>query len=128
VAGAADQAVGVRAAGDDEGVARPCPQVGVQGGDRGVGPAREHKVKERDVTGLALRQTGGRVLGRRQGRPCRRNVALPHQDLGLAGVGQGKAGVGGDGAVISPGRAGVERQRQIAALDVGVPRGGGRRG
>ena len=56
------------------------------------------------------------------------HVAFPHQDLGLAGMGQGKTGVGGDGAVKGLDRAGVEGQRQIAALNVGVPRGGGRGG
>ena len=40
-------------------------------------------------------------------------------------MGQGKTGVGGDGAVKGLDRAGVEGQRQIAALNVGVPRGGG---
>src|SRR5215831_13166957 len=39
---------------------------------------------------------------------------------------QGKTGVGGDGMVIGPDRARVERQRQIATLNVGVPRGGRR--
>ena len=74
-------------------------QMGVQGGDRGVGPAREHEVEESDVAGLALGQTGGHVLGSGQGGPCPRNIALPHQDLRLAGVSQGKTGIGGDGAV-----------------------------
>ena len=124
-AGGADQAVRVRGSGEHQRVARPCRQMRVQGGDRGVGPAREHEVEERDVTGLARRQTGGHVLGRRQGRPRRRHVAFPHQHLGLAGMGQGKTGVGGDGAVKGLDRAGVEGQRQIAALNVGVPRGGG---
>ena len=40
-------------------------------------------------------------------------------------MGQGETGVGGDGAVKRLDRAGVEGQRQIAALNVGVPRGGG---
>ena len=40
-------------------------------------------------------------------------------------MGQGKTGVGGDGAIIGLDRAGIEGQRQIAGLDVGVPRGGG---
>jgi hypothetical protein len=43
-------------------------------------------------------------------------------------MGQGKTGVGGDGSVIGLGCAGVEGQRQIAALDLGVPRAGGRGG
>jgi len=78
VAGAADQAVGVRATGDDQRVARPCGQMCVQGGDRGVGPTREQKIEECDVTGLALRQTSGRVHGCCQGRPGRRDIAFPH--------------------------------------------------
>ena len=57
-AGAADQAVGVRGAGDDQRVARPCREMRVQGGDRGVGPAREYKIEEPDVAGFALGQTG----------------------------------------------------------------------
>ena len=40
-------------------------------------------------------------------------------------MGQGETGIGGDGAVKGLDRAGIEGQRQIAALDVGVPRGGG---
>ena len=87
----------------------------VHSGDRGVGPTREKKVEERDVTGLALRKTGGRVLGCCQVRPGRRDIAFSHQHLGLAGVGQGKTGVGGDGSIIGLGCAGVEGQRQIEA-------------
>ena len=85
-------------------------------------PAREHKIEETDVTSLALRQTDSRVLGRPQGHPCCRDVALSHQYLGLTGMGQGKTGVGGDGAVKGLDRAWVKGQRQIAALDVGVTR------
>ena len=97
----------------------------VQGGDRGVGPAREHQVEIRDVTGLARRETGGQVLGLRQGGPRRRHVAFPDQYLSLAGVGHGKTGVGGDGPIKGLDRAGVECQCEIAALNVGVARGGG---
>jgi len=42
---------------------------------------------EKTVGKLALRQTGGQVLGRRQGRPRCRHVAFPHQYLGLRGMG-----------------------------------------
>jgi hypothetical protein len=124
-AGAADHAIGIRATGDDQSVARPCRQMCVQGSNRGVGPTREHEVEKCDVTGLALRQTSGHVLGCCQGRPGRRDIALPHQHLGLAGVGQGKTGVGGDGAVIGSRCARVERQPKIATFNVGVPRAGG---
>ena len=44
-AGAADQAVRVRATGDDQGVARPCRQMRVQSGDRGVGATREQQAR-----------------------------------------------------------------------------------
>jgi hypothetical protein len=128
MAGAANQAVRVRGNCDDQRVARPCRQMCVQGSDRGVGPAREHKIEETDVTSLALRQTDSRVLGCPQGHPCCRDVALSHQYLGLTGVGQGKNGVGGDGSVIGLGCAGVESQRQIGGLNVGIPRGSGRSG
>ena len=77
------------------------------------------------MTGLARRQSGGYVLGRREGRSRRRHVAFSHQHLGLAGMGQGKTGVGTNGAIEGLDRPGVESQRQIAALNEGVPRGGG---
>ena len=113
-AGAADQAVRVRGNGNHQRIARPRRQMRVHGGDRGVGLAREDKVEKRDMAGLPLGQAGGHFLGRRQGRPRRRDIAFPHQHLGLAGMGQGKTGVGGDGAVIGLDRAGVEGQRQLA--------------
>src|SRR5215471_15728419 len=47
----------------------------------------------------------------------------PQQDLRLAGVGQGKTGIGGDGFVVSLVCTGVERQRQIGGLNVGIPSG-----
>jgi hypothetical protein len=78
-AGAADQAIGIRGTGDDQRVAWACRQMWVHDGDRGVGLTCEHKVEECDVTGLALRQTSGLVLGCRQGRPGRRDIAFPHQ-------------------------------------------------
>src|ERR1700730_1251121 len=53
-AGAADQAVRVRGAGDDQSVARPCRQMRVQGGDRSLGSAPEYKLEEPDVAGFAL--------------------------------------------------------------------------
>ena len=77
------------------------------------------------MAGLPLGQSGGHLLGRRQGRPRRRDIAFPHQDLGLAGMSQGETGIGGDGAVIGLDRAGIQGQRQIGRLDIGVPRGGG---
>ena len=64
-------------------------------------------------------------LACRQGRPRRRDVAFPHQYLGLAGMGQGETGIGGDRAIKGLDRARVEGQCQIAALNVGVARGGG---
>jgi hypothetical protein len=51
---AAAAAVGVRRTGDDQRVARPRRQMGIQDGDRGLGLARKHKLEETDVTGLAL--------------------------------------------------------------------------
>ena len=56
------------------------------------------------------------------------SIALPHQDLCLAGTRQGEARIGSDGAVIGCERAGVEGQRPLAGIDIGVSRGGGRRG
>ena len=64
-------------------------------------------------------------LAASQGRARRRHVAFPHQHLRLAGLCHGKPRVGGDGAIKRLDRARVEGQRQIAALNVGVPRGGG---
>ena len=84
--------------------------------------AREHKVEEDDVTGLALGHIRRQALGRRQGRACGRDVTLSQQDLRLAGVGHGKTGIGGDGPVISLEGTGVERQRQTGGLNVGIPR------
>src|SRR6516164_9269956 len=99
-AGAADQAVGIGATGDDQSVAWPLRQMCVEGGDRGVSLARQYKIEERDVTGLALGQTSSCVLGCCQSRPGRRDISFPHQYLGLTSVSQGKTGVGGDGSVI----------------------------
>lgn len=45
------------------------------------------------------------------------------QHLGLRGMGKRKMGVGGDGSVIYFAGAGVEGQRQIASLDIGLPLG-----
>ena len=95
----------------DRRVARPYRQMCVQCGDRGVGPAREHQVEKPDVTGLARRETGCQAVGFRQGRPRRHHVAFPHKDLGLAGVGQGKIGIDGDGPIKCLDRAGIEGQR-----------------
>jgi hypothetical protein len=53
--GRTNQAVWVGGSGEHQRVARPCRQMLVQGGDRVVGPAREHQVEESDVTGLARR-------------------------------------------------------------------------
>ena len=44
-AGGADQAVRVGGGGEHQRVARPCRQMRVQGGDRGVGPAREREIE-----------------------------------------------------------------------------------
>ena len=127
-AGGADQAVGVGGRGQHQRVARPGRQMLVQGGDRGVGLAREHQLEERDVTGLARRQAGGELLAAASAARAASYVALPQQDLRLAGMGQGEAGIGGDGAVVGLDRARIEGQRPVAALDIGVPRGGGSRG
>ncbi len=125
---AADEAVRVRGYGDHQRVARPCSQMRVQRGDRGLGPAREYQVEEPDVAGFALGQAGCRLLRRRQPCPCGREIALPQQHLRLAHIGQGKTRVGGDGAVISLGRAGIECQRQVGGLNVSIPRLRGRGG
>ena len=74
---------------------------------RGVGLAREYQLEERDVAGLPLQQPRGRLPSRRQGCPCRHDIAFAHQDLRLAGICQGKTGVIGDGPVIGLDRAGV---------------------
>ena len=124
-AGTADQAVRVRRYGNDQGVARPCCKMRVQRGDRRLGPTREYKIEELDVAGFALGQTGRHLLRRRQRRPCCLDVALPHQYLRLARVGQGKTRVGRDGPIMSLGRAGIECQRQIGRLDISIPRCGG---
>ena len=63
-AGGADQAIRVRGGGEHQGVARPCCQMRIQGVDRRIGPARESEVEIGDMTSLALRQTGGKILGR----------------------------------------------------------------
>jgi hypothetical protein len=77
-----------------------------------------------DMTDFARRQIGGYPLGRRQGGtrrrrcprasvpgPCRRR---PGRNRGSAAMARSKAS----------NRARVERQPQIAALNVGIPRGG----
>ena len=102
------QAVRVGGSGEHQRVARPCHQMLAQCGNRGVGLAREHQVEESDVAGLARRQTGGHVLGRRQGHARRRHVAFPHQYLGLAGLCHGKTRVRGDGAIKHLDRARIE--------------------
>ena len=40
---------------------------------------------------------------------------------GPAGMRQRETGVGGDGAIERRDRAGVERQHEVAALEIGVP-------
>jgi hypothetical protein len=50
-----NQAVRVGGSGEHQRIARPCRQMLVQGGDRGVGPAREHQIEESNVTDLACR-------------------------------------------------------------------------
>ena len=89
-AGAADHAVWVRGTGDDKSVAWPCGQMCVHSGDRGVGPTREKKVEERDVTGLALRKTGGRGPWLLSGSPGRPRHCLLSSALGPCGRGPGQ--------------------------------------
>src|SRR5262245_37553768 len=124
-AGTTNQAIRVRGSRDQKRVARPCHQMLLQGGDCGVGTARECEVEESDVTDLAFRQTGGCILGCRQGCPRRRSLAFAHEDLSLAGMGQGESGVGTEGTVKGLDRAWIESQRQTVALNVGIPSGGG---
>ena len=124
-AGAADQAVRIGGAGDHQRVTRPCRQMGVQGGDRVVGSPRECEVEEPDMPRFAFRQIGCRVLGCREGCAGLDGFAFPHQDLRLAGMRKGEAGIGGQSAVKGLDRTRIERQRQIVALPVGVPRGAG---
>ena len=59
----------------------------------------------------------------RQGLPGRRGMALPHQDLRLAGMGHREAGIGGDRPLVGLEGAGIEGQRQAGCLDIGIPRG-----
>ena len=61
------------------------------------------------LAGFAFGQTDGHVLRRRQRCLCSRDVALPHQYLRLARVGQGKTRVRCDGPVIRLGCAGEKR-------------------
>ena len=56
---------------------------------------------------LTLGETGSQFHGGHQGCAGARHIALPHQDLCLAGMRQGEAGIGSDGAVIGCERAGV---------------------
>jgi len=128
VAGGADETVRVRGGAEHQRVTRPPREVRTQRGDGGFGAAREHQIEEGEVAGLARRQTGGHSLGPLKARSRGHDVAFPHQHLRLAGVGQGETGIGGDGALKGLDRAGVERQQQIAALNVGVARDSGRAG
>ena len=128
LAGGADEAVRVGGGAEHQGVARPACKVRLQRSDGGFGAAREHQIEKGQVAGLARRQTGGHGLGFLEARPCGHDVAFPHQHLCLAGMGQGEAGIGGDGAVKGLDRAGVERQQKVASLDVGVARDRGRAG
>jgi hypothetical protein len=121
-AGAADHSVGVRGYGNNQGVTRPCREMRVQGGDCRFCSAREYKIEKPDVAGFAFGQTGRKVLRRRQRCLRCRDVALPHQYLRLAPVGQGKIRVRCNGPVISLGRAGIECQCQIGGLNVVIPR------
>jgi hypothetical protein len=60
----------------------------VQGVDRRVGLAREREFEIPDMTCLALRQTGGQILGRRQGRPRCSAFSIAR----AAGAGQSTSG------------------------------------
>ena len=62
----------------------------------------------------------------RRTRPRRHHVPSPAEHLRLAGGRQPKPGSAATGAVKGLDRAGVERQQQIAGLNVGVARDGGR--
>ena len=83
------------------------------------------KVEEPDMSRLSCGHAGGDIFGRRQGRSCRSGVAFTHQDLGLARVRNGESRIGGERAVEGLDRTGIHGERQIEALYIGVPRGGG---
>jgi len=61
-----------------------------------------------DVACLALGEADNQIFGGGEGCSCARDIALPHQDLCVAGMRQGEVGIGGDGAVIGCGRAGIK--------------------
>ncbi len=106
-AGTADQAVGERGGAEHQGVARPGVQMSRQSGKCGFGVARRKQVEKGDMAGFPRGQTGGEGIGRRHRRARRRGVAAFQQQMRPGGMGEGKAGICGDGAIERLDRAGV---------------------
>ena len=69
-------------------------------------------------------QTGGEGLGRRHRLARRRSVAAFQQRVRPGGMGEGKAGIGGDGTIECLDRARIHGQLRLTALRVSVPRSG----
>ena len=69
-------------------------------------------------------QTGGQGIGRRHRRACRHCVPALQQRVRSGGMGEGEAGIRGDGTIERRDRAGVHGQLCLTALYVGIPRAG----
>src|ERR1700761_6712594 len=76
-AGGAEQAVRVRGAGEHQRVARPRRQMRAQRGERGVGPAREYEVEERDVADFPRRSLSHFSSGLLASSPITREAHFP---------------------------------------------------
>ncbi len=70
-----------------------------QCGKRGFGVARCQQIEKCDMAGFPRGQTGGEGIGRRHRRACRRRVAAFQQRVRFGGMGEGKAGICGDGTI-----------------------------
>ena len=123
-AGTADQAVGECGGAEHHGVARPGVQMRIHCGKCGFAVAPHKQVEICDMACFPLRQTGDDGFGRRDRGARRRRFAAFEQHMRPRGMGERKTGIRGDGAIEGFERAGVHGQLRLAALRVGVPRGG----
>ena len=121
-AGVADQAVGERRSAEHQDIA-PGIQVRRQCGKRRFGITHGKQAEKCDVADFALGQPDHEGIGRRHRHACCRCLPAFLQRVSLGGMGEGKAGVSGDGTIERLDRTGVHGQLGVTAFCIGIPRG-----